>query len=122
MDYADDSGYAKRQAARAKVGELYNQYRMEIIEYAPFKHPDSLKRTLVDYSNLTNDEVIIHGPYWSPNGNTALVQINSLKHKDRWIANLNLEDGKVQALIHDRDEARLGGPPIVGYYSIQLHD
>ena len=119
MDYAARSGYATTHSARAKVGEAYNEYGMYIMDYDPHVHADSIVSKSVDYSELTEDKVIFHGPYWNPSGTTALVQLSSLQYKDRWFGELDLETGKIRSIIHDHDDAWLGGPPVVGYYSIQ---
>lgn len=118
MDYAGNSGYSTTHQARAKVGEPFNAYKMEIAQYDPRQDPDSLRVIEVDASDLTSDEVVFHGPYWNPGGTRALVQLSSTKHKDRWIAELDIETGKFRQLIHDHDDAWLGGPNVVGYYSI----
>ncbi len=119
MDYASESGYAMAHPARAKVGEKDNEYRMEIMDFNPRISADSIRPVLVDYSALTSDQVIFHGPFWSPNGTKALVQLSSLKHKDRWIGELDLETAKIRSIIHDHDDAWLGGPEVVGYYSLR---
>ncbi|TVR79367.1 MAG: S9 family peptidase [Saprospirales bacterium] len=59
-------------------------------------------------------EVVIHGPHYSENGK-AVVVVRSLDNKDRWIMKLNLSNGDLSMLDHQRDEAWIGGPGISGW-------
>ncbi len=113
MDYATTSGYAEVQEARPKVGEEQDEFRMGIVPFDPSKNPDDVKITWVDYSDIDSNPSIIYGPYWNLEGDRAVVQIVSLRHKDRWICDLDLETGKTKIITHDHDDAWLGGPPPV---------
>ncbi|MFB0566487.1 MAG: DPP IV N-terminal domain-containing protein, partial [Candidatus Aminicenantaceae bacterium] len=116
MDYVTVSGYAEEKEARAKVGEKQDEFRMGIIRFDPTKDPDEVRIVWVDYSDIDSNPATIYGPYWSLEGNRAVVQIVSLGHKDRWICRLDLETGKASAIVHDHDDAWLGGPPpLMGY-------
>jgi dipeptidyl aminopeptidase/acylaminoacyl peptidase len=57
-------------------------------------------------------EVILNGLYWSPEGTRAIVDIRSLDNKDRWLMLLNANNGQLQLLDRQRDEAWIGGPGI----------
>jgi dipeptidyl aminopeptidase/acylaminoacyl peptidase len=56
--------------------------------------------------------VTFNGPYWSDNGNYAVVDIRSQDNKDRWIMLLEAATGKLVLLDRQRDEAWIGGPGI----------
>ena len=113
LDYATESGYAEVQEARPKVGEEQDSYRMGIVPYDPAIDPDEIKVTWVDYSKIDKNSAIIYGPYWSLEGDRALVQVVSLGHKDRWICKLDLKTGLTELITYDHDDAWLGGPPPV---------
>lgn len=113
LDYATESGYAEVQEARPKVGEEQDSYRMGIVPFEPATDPDEIKVTWVDYSKIDKNPAIIYGPYWSLEGDRALVQVVSLGHKDRWICELDLKTGLTELITHDHDDAWLGGPPPV---------
>lgn len=57
-------------------------------------------------------EVIINGPYWSEQGNHAIVDIRSQDNKDRWIALLDPATGQLKTINRQRDEAWIAGPGI----------
>ncbi|MCB0585682.1 MAG: DPP IV N-terminal domain-containing protein, partial [Phaeodactylibacter sp.] len=58
--------------------------------------------------------VIILGPVFSEDGKAAVV-VRSQDNKDRWIATLNLEQGTLNQLDWQHDEAWVGGPGIVNW-------
>lgn len=116
LDYVSESGYAETREARAKVGEQQDEFRMGIVRFDPNMDPDKVKVTWIDYEEADSLPAIIYGPYWSLEGGRAVVQIVSQGHKDRWISHLDLDNGKTTPLVHDHDDAWLGGPPpIAGY-------
>ncbi|GAB3541200.1 prolyl oligopeptidase family serine peptidase [Pontibacter brevis] len=57
---------------------------------------------------------VIYGPYWSENGQHAVVVARSQDNKDRWIMKLEPATGKLSVLDRQRDEAWINGPGI-GY-------
>ena len=62
-----------------------------------------------------------HGPYWSRNGRRALAQYISADHQHLWIADLPFDTEArevvhAQPLVHDHDDAWIGGPPIQANY------
>ena len=113
MDYATTSGHAEAQEARPKVGEPQDEFKMGIIPFEPSQSLDDVEITWVDYSSIDSQPSIIYGPYWSLEGDRTVIQIVSLGHKDRWICELNIETGKAKLIVHDHDDAWLGGPPPV---------
>jgi hypothetical protein len=112
MDYVTRSGDAESREARPKVGDLEDESRLGIVKVGDRKGEPAW----VDVSSFGSSPALVHGPYWSLEGDRALIQVLSTGHKDRWIAELDVESGRVKALVHDRDDAWLGGPPPVAGY------
>lgn len=56
--------------------------------------------------------VAMYGPFWSPEGTHALVNVFSDDNKDRWIMLLDGATGQLQLVDRQRDEAWIGGPGI----------
>ena len=52
------------------------------------------------------------GPYWSPDGRYAVLDVRTYDNKDRWIARLDPATGAVTSLDRQRDEAWIAGPGI----------
>jgi len=127
-DYVDESGYTKNLSARSKVGDM--EYTAELALYNIEKDtvfildvsglPGISK--LPDYTSDYPDkewkeeprEVIPSNVHFSENGEKAVVNLRSTDNKDRWIALLDLENGTLETIEHQRDEAWLAGPGI-GY-------
>ena len=125
-DYVDESGYTVDLPARSKVGGM--EYTAELGLY------DLKKDTvyMIDFSGLpgikdlpdyTADypdkewkkearEIIPSRIYFSNNGQKAVVNLRSTDNKDRWIAAIDLENGRIRSIERQRDEAWLAGPGI----------
>ena len=56
--------------------------------------------------------VTVSGPYWSPKGTNAVLDIFSDDNKDRWLMLLNAATGKLKLLDRQHDNAWIGGPGI----------
>ncbi|MEJ0106231.1 MAG: hypothetical protein WDO19_28390 [Bacteroidota bacterium] len=56
--------------------------------------------------------VTVYGPYWSPKGTHAVLDIFSTDNKDRWLMLLNASTGKLKLLDRQHDNAWIGGPGI----------
>ena len=116
LDFVSGSGYAEVREARTKVGEQQDEFRMGIVRFDPSVEPDKIKITWVDYEESASQPAIIYGPYWSLEGDRAVIQIVSQSHKDCWISQLDLDTGRTTPVVHDHDDAWLGGPPpLAGY-------
>ncbi len=126
LDYADKSGYATPHDARAKVGEPQDDAGLSIVAYDPQTDPEEVVvKRVVPFEGEPGPEAekaagetgsIIYGPYWSLEGDRAVVQVISRNHKDRWIKELDLGTGRLRLITHDHDDAWLGGPPpLAGY-------
>ena len=116
VDYVTRTGDSEVREARPKVGDLEDESRLGILRFDPKSDPDEALTTWVDLSAFGPDPAVVYGPYWSLEGARALVQIVSTGHKDRFLAELDVETGRTTVLVHDRDEAWLGGPPPVEGY------
>ncbi|MGY5846121.1 prolyl oligopeptidase family serine peptidase [Salegentibacter sp. HM20] len=127
-NYVDESGYTVNLPARSKVGDdqtsielaFYNFEKDSVFLIDPNTLPGikDLPDYTADYPDReweeTEREVIASAVHFSPNGNLAVVNIRSKDNKDRWIAQINPENGELKSLDRQRDEAWIAGPG-VGY-------
>ncbi|WBL22168.1 S9 family peptidase [Zunongwangia sp. HRR-M8] len=123
-NYVDQSGYTKDLPARSKVGDdktevelaLYNVEKdtVFIVGTDDLEGIKDLPDYVKDYPDKEWEEkvreVITSPAYFSENGEKAIVSIRSKDNKDRWIAQINLEDGSLNTLDRQRDEAWIAGP------------
>ncbi|MCG8605785.1 prolyl oligopeptidase family serine peptidase, partial [bacterium] len=115
MEFVNETGYATKRDARPKVGEPLADYKMGVVRVDASLSRDSIKVAWVD--DGVDKKTIIHGPYWSPTGSDAVVQILSMDHKDRWIAKLDIETGTTTVIDHQHEDAWIGGPLVVGRWA-----
>jgi dipeptidyl aminopeptidase/acylaminoacyl peptidase len=113
-DYLDPSGYTQANQARAKVGEPRDERGLALLGIDPRAHPDSLELVQVTLPDAEERATVIHGPWWSLEGDRAAIQVLSEDHKDLWIALLDPETGATEVIEHQHDPAWIGGPPIQG--------
>jgi dipeptidyl aminopeptidase/acylaminoacyl peptidase len=73
---------------------------------------DSVRVRWIDVAEAGDEATVPHGPYWSPDGRTAVVQFLGENHHDVWYAEVDLEAAQARVLVHDHDDAWIGGPPI----------
>ena len=126
--YVTESGYTEDLPTRTKVGTPQGSQELFIFDtirdtVIPVK-TDSIPgiRDLPDYvkdypkqfeqrsKNPVARSVNFTGPFWSPMGTNAVVDIRSQDNKDRWLMLLDLATGKLKLLDRQRDEAWIGGP------------
>ncbi len=124
-DYVTSTGFTTDIPSREKVGApegsftsfVYDRVmdtvlQISIKELPGIKdQPDYVK----DYTKKDSAvvrEVIINGPYWTDNGEHAIMDIRSQDNKDRWIALLDPATGKLKSVNRQRDEAWIAGPGI----------
>ncbi len=129
--YVTESGYTQDLPGRSKVGSpqgsyeffVYDTQQDTLLEVKPQQIPGITD--LPDYAkqNAGGDtgnrkktirSVVFNGPYWSPKGSHAVVDIRSMDNKDRWLMLLDAATGRLSLLDRQRDEAWIGGPGI-GY-------
>jgi dipeptidyl aminopeptidase/acylaminoacyl peptidase len=111
----NESGEARARDARPKVGTPRATYKFGIVRVDPTVPKDSVEVTWVD--DGIEKATVTHGPYWSPTGEHAALQILSMDHKDRWIAILDVEAGRTTVVDHQHDDAWIGGPLVVGRWA-----
>ncbi len=127
--YVRSSGFTEDLNARPNVGRFVNEYKTGIYDllndtvyYANTENlpninewskywisEDDLK---LKKENNEPKPIYISRPIWSEGGTNALVIIQSLDNKDRWIALLEPSTGNIKNLNHQHDEAWIGGPGI----------
>lgn len=127
-DYVAASGYTEDLNSRPKVGTkptkieigIYDLQRDTVyfVTAAGLPGIKDLPDYVKDYPNKTWEEkereVVFAGPYFSPDGKNAIIQVRSVDNKDRWITKLDLTTGTLESLDRQRDEAWISGPGI-GY-------
>jgi len=116
MDYLAHSGHAEALTARAKVGEPRDRLRFGIVAIDPSVAADSVQVRWVDLPEAGGRHVMPTGPYWSLEGDRAVVQFSSADWHDLWMAEVDPASGRTRVLIHDHDPAWLGGPAIQSNY------
>ncbi len=124
VDYVTETGVAEEIQARPKVGversggAFYVQdlrrdttFQVDLTTLpGAFDPPDyAVERgETADSSRV----LVPWGPYWSPDGRHAVLDVRTVDNKDRWIARLDPESGALTLLDRQRDEAWVGGPGI----------
>jgi dipeptidyl aminopeptidase/acylaminoacyl peptidase len=98
------------------VGEPQDTYRMGIVRIDPTVAPDDVKLVWLSLAEAEDRETVPWGPFWDPESDRAVVQIISADSKDRWIGDLDLENGSLDVIFHDHEEEWLGGPPVQPNY------
>ena len=129
--FVTDDGYIDPLRARSKVGSPQTTFKMGIFDRQrdTFYYLDLSELPGIydkpaflfqyhldddDFEDRYNEpkETIIHGPYWN-SSNQAMVVVRSMDNKDRWIAQLDPESGKLTSIDWQHDEAWIGGPGVV---------
>jgi dipeptidyl aminopeptidase/acylaminoacyl peptidase len=129
-NYVTASGYTENINGRTKVGNalptfesyIYDVTRDTIYPISTREipgikdFPDYLKDypdQLAESSRKNEDrKVSIIGPFWNLTGSQAVVVVNALDNKDRWIMKVDPSTGQLSLLDRQRDEAWIGGPGI----------
>ena len=134
-NYTTESGWSQSQAARPKVGKKDPAHELFVYDLqkdtsilVSIDHLTGLFNVPVfkrDYEKGfftgESDEpksVIYHGPYFNKQGNKAIIEIKSYDNKDRWITLLDLTKGELEELVHQHDDAWIGGPGISGWNGV----
>ena len=133
-DYVSEDGYTASSPAREKVGAPMTAYEMGIYDatrdtvyyvtidslpgittppayLAEYSRPDSTKDS-ADAKPARPRSVYYNGPEWSDDGQRCVMEIRTNDFKDRWLATLTLETGRLTVVDHQHDEAWIGGPGI----------
>ena len=136
-DYLSKSGYASTNNAREKVGspqdifisKIYDSSRDLVYDVKFDELPGIFDKPsyLLDYNKSDSSysklysqarEVIAHGPFISNKTNMAVYDIKSLDNKDRWIAFVDNQSGKLTVLDNQHDDAWIGGPGVESWKEV----
>ena len=127
-NYVTETGFTTDIAGRTKVGApdataeffIYDREKDTVIAIKTDQIPGikDLPDYVKDYPKQleertkkpTNRPVNFYGPYWSPKGSNAVLDIRSADNKDRWLMLIDTAGLKLKLLDRQRDEAWIGGP------------
>lgn len=126
-------GYSYSQNARAKVSDedathtlsIYDNNRdtVYLVDFSTLKDIRKKPAYLADYNNTGTYEedrkIIMHELQFSSDGTKNIMDIRSYDNKDRWIVSVDFENGTVNLLEHQHDEAWIGGPGISSWNMAQ---
>jgi len=129
-NYVDASGYTEPLNTRSKVGDQDSQrdlYLYHIQKDTVFKIDTSSLPGITDLPKYTEDypdreweekqrSVTFSDVKFSSNDQKAVLSMRAQDNKDRWISLLNLNDGNLEVLDRQHDEAWIAGPGIGSYY------
>lgn len=127
QNYVTESGYAEDLNARSKVGVeetgrplfIQDLTTGDVVEVDFTQLPGAYdvvpahrvqEGVAVDSSKAR--VVSASGPFWSPDGTFAVLDIFAEDNKDRWIARLDPSTGDLTVLDRQQDEAWIGGPGV----------
>ena len=129
VTYVTDSGYAEEETWRSKVGTEAVTPELHILDLAQdttfqvdfltlpgaYDVPAYLAEQGVEVDSSKTLRIFnFPRVSWSPDGQYAVVDVRARDNKDRWIARLDPESGKLTLLDRQHDDAWIGGPG-VGY-------
>ena len=117
VDYVDQSGYATVHDARAKVGEPRDRVRLGVVKVDPSAPVDSTTVRWVTLEDAKGQETIPHGPFWSLEGDRAVVQFAGEHARDLWIAELDVAAATARVITADHENGWIGGPPVQSNYT-----
>lgn len=132
QDYVTESGYAEERTARPKVGAPGSTFALHIQDlqrdttYLADLHTLPGADSVLTFNDAPTSEagsaqadsaqahrgLYAFGPYWSPEGDYAVVDVRARDNKDRWIARLDPATAKLTVLDRQHDEAWIAGPGI----------
>jgi dipeptidyl aminopeptidase/acylaminoacyl peptidase len=130
IDYVTRSGHADVMQARPKVGippedfalhvqDLERDTTIEVdLHQLPgaYDVPEYQQEQDVELdSSEAKRALYSYGPYWSPDGEHAVLVVRTDDNKDRWITRLDPATGDLTVLDRQHDDAWIGGPGIGSY-------
>ncbi len=130
IDYVTRSGHADVLQARPKVGIPPDAFALHVQDLArdttlevnlhqlpgAYDVPEYRQEQGVDLdSGAAKRALYSYGPYWSPDGDHAVLVVRADDNKDRWIARLDPTTGDLTVLDRQHDAAWIGGPGISAY-------
>ena len=125
MSFVNSDGYTETRRARPKVSSsepsqfmgVYSQTKDTLI-WIDFSNLSDIQNTpsyMGESDSLDNPEnrnLFMNNTLFCKYKNSAILDVRSADNKDRWIISLNLENSNITELIHEHDEAWIGGPGI----------
>ncbi len=130
IDYVTLDGHAEVLDARPKVGippegfslhlqdlERDTTYDVNLHQLpGAYEIPEYRREKGVELdSSESKRSLYSYGPFWSPDGDHAVLVVRSDNNKDRWIARLDPATGDLTVLDRQHDDAWIGGPGISAY-------
>jgi len=112
-NFISDTGYVEDINGRSNVGDLQSTARIAILSTATGEVNWVDRGQRKDSSANTSDgghDIQLGMPLWSDDGTKAVIAGRSADFKDRWIFALDPATGKTRELVHDHDNAWIGGP------------
>lgn len=129
--WVEGTGYVKMQNARPKVGSPEDTFKSFVydvkkdtvytIDLSKLSGIKDTPKYFENYperdSSLMNQmrQVVMHAPHFSPNKNYAVADVRAYDNKDRWLIQINLQDGTFTEIDRQHDDAWVGGPGISGW-------
>ncbi len=124
-------GYNQSSPTKAKVS-VNNFFKMKLgifntekdtayyVDFSKLSHIKDKPKYYELYEDLNKKEgterpVYVNPVIYSEDGKFAVADIRSQDNKDRWIININLENGTFTEVEHQHDDAWIGGPGIPAY-------
>ena len=114
--YVTDSAYTEDIPGRSNVGDMPGHFaprhpgrrnrRGDVGRPWPARTPPPARRT--GPRACSQDRAST--PVWSEDGTKAVISARAADNKDRWIFALDPATGKTRVLVHDHDDAWIGGP------------
>lgn len=128
-NYVTQSGYTEDIPGRPVVGvpqpsfeaAVYNRqqdsiYPIKIDQIPGIRDiPKYIKENYPkEYQKLSEKPAVrlvyVSAPFWNNSGTKAFLVVRALDHKDRWIVQLNPQNGSLKLLDRQHDDAWIGGP------------
>ena len=124
-------GYNKSKDTKSKVSTnnfvntkmgIYNVAKDTVytVNFSSLSHIQDVPEYFKLYEKNKNSDkkdklIVAQAPIYNKDGSYAVLEIRSQDNKDRWLVNLNLENGNFKEIEHQHDEAWIGGPGIPSY-------
>ncbi len=110
-----------KNLVNSKMG-IYNVAKdtVYMINFSKLSHIKDQPEYYALYDNLKKKDkeeklIIAQDPVYNETGSFAIVEIRSQDNKERWLVNLNSENGTFEEIDHQHDEAWIGRPGIPSY-------
>jgi dipeptidyl aminopeptidase/acylaminoacyl peptidase len=127
-DYVTESGFTEDIPNREKVGgpqASYESFVFDTQRDSVYKIITSTIPGIKDLPDYVKDypkeleqrtkrnedrKVVVRGPYWSEDGEKAVVEVAAQDNKDKWLMKLDPVTGNLSLLDREHNDAWVGGP------------